>query len=121
MKLVLSGPDQGYEESDTSSLFSSPSPQLRQRAASPASAILPVETQHASLRRKKVPEKTEPVRQTMLEKSQSLQAELAQQQQQQRPVSLVLASQADGTVVTHTNANSLHRQVSCWLSVIIKI
>lgn len=109
----VAGPDHGYEESDNSSIFSSPSPQLRQRGApSPASASLPAETQHASLRRKKVVEKVESVgRQTMLEKSQSMQAELAQQQQQQRPVSLVLAPPTESITLPHPASNSLHRQV----------
>ena len=97
-------PDQGYDESEDSSVFSTPSPKTKSRNSQ---SVLLMETQHASLKRKKVPEKKEVVRTPTLEKSQSLQAELAQS----RPLSLVLASQSEANVIINPNTGSLHRQV----------
>ncbi|XP_013408982.1 rho GTPase-activating protein 39 isoform X2 [Lingula anatina] len=92
-----------YEDSDASSVFSESSPKQRLRTVGPPQ--LPMETQHASLKRKKLVEKQEaspmpPV----LEKSLSLQAELAQQ----RPQSMVVASQSEANVADPTG--SLQRQ-----------
>ena len=99
-------PDQGYEESDTSSVFSTPSPKTKLHGIT---SHLTNETQHASLKRKKLPEKPEPVtvRQQTLEKSQSLQAELALH----RPLSLVLGSHSEANVIMNPTTGSLHRQV----------
>ncbi|KAK2177454.1 hypothetical protein NP493_597g01042 [Ridgeia piscesae] len=98
-------PDQGYEESDTSSVFSTPSPKTKLHGLT---SLLTNETQHASLKRKKLPEKPEPVttRQQTLEKSQSLQAELVLH----RPLSLVLGSHSEANVIMNPTTGSLHRQ-----------
>ena len=96
-------PDQGFEESDTSSALSG-SPRLQPHSAQTNSSI---DTQHASLKRKKG-EKPEPVASPVLEKSQSLQTELAQQ----RPLSMVVASQSEANVSLSPSTGSLHRQVS---------
>ena len=53
LMFFLGFPDQGYEESDHSSVFSTPSPKSRQRQQ-PTSPLVTLETQHASLKRKKV-------------------------------------------------------------------
>lgn len=113
-------PDQGFEDSeDSSSVFSTPSPKTKHTHAphekSLTPPLLPSETQHASLRRKKMVAemKQEPILlQPTLEKSQSLQAELQQQQQQQRPLSMVLASQSEVNVLLNPALSSLQRQVS---------
>ena len=105
-RLLAGLPDQGYEESDTSSVFSTPSPKTKIHGLT---ALLSNETQHASLKRKKLPEKREPAveRQQTLEKSQSLQAELALH----RPLSLVLGSHSEANVIMNPTTGSLHRQV----------
>lgn len=95
-------PDQGFEESDTSSALSG-SPRLQPHSAQTNSSI---DTQHASLKRKKG-EKPEPVASPVLEKSQSLQTELAQQ----RPLSMVVASQSEANVSLSPSTGSLHRQL----------
>ena len=51
--LLVGVPDQGFEDSD-SSVFSTPSPKSKMRAQPPPPFF---ETQHASLKRKKIPEK----------------------------------------------------------------
>lgn len=95
-------------------MMSSPSPLCeRVDMAIPAAATAPPadaqQQQLASLRRTRVADKSDiAVRQTMLEKSQSMQGDLALQQ---RPVSLVLAAPTDDNGVSHLNTNSLHRQV----------
>ncbi|XP_029634196.1 uncharacterized protein LOC115209795 isoform X3 [Octopus sinensis] len=94
-------PDQGFEESDTSSALSG-SPRLQPHSVQTNSSI---DTQHASLKRKKG-EKAEPVASPVLEKSQSLQTELAQQ----RPLSMVVASQSEANVSLSPSTGSLHRQ-----------
>ncbi len=106
--LLLGLPDQGYEDSD-SSVFSTPSPTSKNRGISPS--LLSMETQHASLKRKKIPEKhpsESGSRTPMLEKSQSLQAEIALQ----RPLSMVIASQSEANVIVNPATGSLQRQVS---------
>ena len=105
-------PDQGYEDSDNSSVFSADTPSPKQPNA-PQPSIIQMETQHASLRRKKLPkEKPEAItRQTTLEKSQSLQAELASQ----RPLSMVLASQSEANVIINPATGSLLRQVGVFI------
>ena len=102
-------PDQGYDDSDDSSVFSTPSPKTKQRGVTPPMLLPLSETQHASLKRKKVPEKPEPMihRTPMLEKSQSLQAEIASQ----RPLSMVIASQSEANVIVNPATGSLQRQV----------
>ncbi len=51
--ILISGiPEQGFEDSD-SSVFSTPSPKSKMRGPTPPF----LETQHASLKRKKIPEK----------------------------------------------------------------
>ena len=108
-------PDQGYDDSDDdddddSSVFSTPSPKTRQRGATPPLHLSLSETQHASLKRKKLPEKPEPMnihRTPLLEKSQSLQAEIAPQ----RPLSMVIGSQSEANVIVNPATGSLQRQV----------
>ena len=51
--LLVGVPDQGFEDSD-SSVFSTPSPKSKMRTQPPPPFF---ETQHASLKRKKIPEK----------------------------------------------------------------
>ncbi|KAK2154868.1 hypothetical protein LSH36_255g02019 [Paralvinella palmiformis] len=100
-------PDQGFEDSDNSSVFSTPSPRSKQRNNENITPpLLTSETHHASLRRKKPPlEKQEQLAlQLALEKSQSLQAEISQ-----RPLSMVLGTQSDGNVIINPNV-TLQRQ-----------
>ncbi|XP_064600036.1 rho GTPase-activating protein 39-like isoform X2 [Liolophura sinensis] len=101
-------PDQGYGESDSSSVFSTSSPKSHSKPPPPPP--LPIETQHASLKRRK-PEAyakvAEPVCTPVLEKSQSLQQDIAQQ----RPLSMVVASQSEVNMAGSPSTGSLHRQI----------
>jgi hypothetical protein len=93
-----------YEDSDNSSVFSTPSPKPRNKAPPPPS--LPLDLHHASLRRKRIVEKSESAT-PILEKSVSMQAELAQQ----RPLSMVVASHSEANMMS-PGTNSLQRPVS---------
>ncbi|XP_064635317.1 uncharacterized protein LOC135492671 isoform X2 [Lineus longissimus] len=92
-----------YEDSDNSSVFSTPSPKPRNKAPPPPT--LPLDVHHASLRRKRIVEKSEsatPI--SVLEKSVSMQAELAMQ----RPLSMVVASHSEANMMS-PGTNSLQR------------
>lgn len=98
---MLTGvPDQGFEDSDSSSILSSNSPRgLIQSSPIPIS----METHHASLRRKK-PDKGEAS--PAVERSQSLQADMSH-----RPLSMVVPSQSDANMSLSPSTSSLNRQV----------
>lgn len=109
----MPGPDHGYgEDSEDSSVFSdTPSPKSKPRGVGGGDSppLTLTETQHASLKRKKLLEKqTEHIRTPTLEKSQSLQADIASPQ---RPLSMVIPSQSEATVVVNPATGSLQRQV----------
>ena len=93
-------PDMSFEDSDTSSMLSTNSP----RGTIQSSPIpIPVETHHASLRRKKG-EKGEAS--PAVERSQSLQADMTH-----RPLSMVVPSQSDANMSLSPSISSLNRQV----------
>ncbi|XP_067654660.1 rho GTPase-activating protein 39-like isoform X1 [Haliotis asinina] len=98
--------DQGFEESDSSSVFSCNSPR---GLIQPSPTPLQQETHHASLRRKKgapVERGSEPVPvNPALEKSQSLQTDISQ-----RPLSMVVASQSEANMSLSPSTGSLNRQ-----------
>ncbi|XP_041367234.1 rho GTPase-activating protein 39-like [Gigantopelta aegis] len=97
--------DLGFEEPDNSSAFSSNSPrQFIQPSPTPAQ----LEILHASLRKKRLPEKHEmPISVSpSLDKNQVLQADLSQQ----RPQSMVVASQSDANMSMSPSSGSLSRQ-----------
>lgn len=102
-------PDNNYEgSSDRSSALSTPSPQSH-----PRQSHLPSETHHPSLRRRKWLDKpTQQVRQSTLEKSLSLQAELAQH----RPLSMIVPFGSDSNAIVSQVADSLLQQVCHILS-----
>ncbi|KAK7479802.1 hypothetical protein BaRGS_00028982, partial [Batillaria attramentaria] len=89
----------GFEDSDSSSMISTNSP----RGTVQSSPIpIPVETHHASLRRKKG-EKGEAS--PAVERSQSLQADMTH-----RPLSMVVPSQSDANMSLSPSTSSLNRQ-----------
>ncbi|KAL8592052.1 hypothetical protein ACOMHN_032522 [Nucella lapillus] len=93
-------PDQSFEDSDTSSMLSTSSP----RGTTQSSPIpIPVETHHASLRRKKGGDKGEAS--PAVERSQSLQADMTH-----RPLSMVVASPSDANMSLSPSTSSLNRQ-----------